>query len=237
MLSYVLLLLPLVPSAVSSSLLLSEGSDVVSVNSGGRRDDSDPTSDDGLTTARASSGEPDDYSPLLPSPAMATNGSDTLLVSPALIWNVTTTSSNSSVLAGAILRTQKVLFAWGQGSALNASTRDPTLDTVSITVVDADDSAASLQLHMDESYSLVVSAAGGAILMANTTWGALRGLETLTQLVDWCADGADYSGLAGHYQLRYAPWTIIDRPAFSHRGVMIDTGDFDARPLRDFFLH
>ena len=64
----------------------------------------------------------------------------------------------------------------------------------------------------DESYSLSVTA-GGATLQANTVVGALRGMETLLQLVQ-----ADHSG----YFLPSV--TIEDAPRFRWRGLMIDCG-------------
>ena len=71
---------------------------------------------------------------------------------------------------------------------------------------------------MDESYVLDVPSAvnGTATLRAPAVWGALRGLETLAQLVE-------YSPSSGRYLLRSAPWHIADRPQFAHRGLMIDT--------------
>nr|XP_025839501.1 beta-hexosaminidase subunit beta [Vulpes vulpes] len=64
----------------------------------------------------------------------------------------------------------------------------------------------------DESYSLVVKAPV-AFLKANRVWGALRGLETFSQLI---------------YQDSYGTFTInecniIDSPRFPHRGILIDT--------------
>ena len=51
------------------------------------------------------SGDPDDYSPLLPSPATASNGTTTLHVDPfSLAWSVV--KGNSSVLAGAVAPVQ-----------------------------------------------------------------------------------------------------------------------------------
>lgn len=46
--------------------------------------------------------------------------------------------------------------------------------------------------------------------------GALRGLETFSQLVLFDFD-------TGRYTLRFAPWTITDAPRFPHRGLMIDS--------------
>jgi len=47
-------------------------------------------------------------------------------------------------------------------------------------------------------------------------YGALRGLETFSQLVTFDFD-------SGGYVLANAPWAITDAPRFPHRGLMIDT--------------
>jgi hexosaminidase len=47
-------------------------------------------------------------------------------------------------------------------------------------------------------------------------YGALRGLETFSQLVEF-----DFETMA--YGVAYGPWAIIDEPRFPHRGLMIDT--------------
>lgn len=168
-----------------------------------------------LNAAAATAADPDDYSPLLPSPAHSTNGSTTLLVSDSMncTWDPSTGSA-TGVLAGAVARAKATIFAWGPSNLAPAGA--PILTALHIVVRDPDDSAASLQLGMDESYTLDVATSGtpAAVLRANSTWGALRGLETLTQLVDFAH---------GRYQLRFAPWHIEDRPAFPHRGVLIDT--------------
>lgn len=64
----------------------------------------------------------------------------------------------------------------------------------------------------DESYSLTIGA-GSARLRAATTVGALRGLETLQQLVAGRADGFVLPGVM-----------IEDRPRFPWRGLNMDTG-------------
>ncbi|CAL8072463.1 unnamed protein product [Calicophoron daubneyi] len=66
---------------------------------------------------------------------------------------------------------------------------------------------------MNETYSLAVSSRGIGIL-AKETWGALRALESLSQLM-WC--NSDRSKI-------FINQTFIeDAPRFVHRGVLIDT--------------
>ena len=59
------------------------------------------------------------------------------------------------------------------------------------------------QLGDDESYTLTVGSKFTATLAAKTVWGALRGLETFSQLVRFDFD-------AGAYFVRQAPWKIVD---------------------------
>jgi len=60
-----------------------------------------------------------------------------------------------------------------------------------------------------------------ATLWAETQVGALRGLETFSQLVkvQYANDGAPQRG----YVITHAPWLIIDSPRFQHREVLIDS--------------
>ena len=76
-------------------------------------------------------------------------------------------------------------------------------------------SEAMLQLGTDESYELNVTSSGAA-LHARTVYGALRGLETFSQMIVFDYDRHEYS-------LPGAPWAIRDAPRFTHRGVMLDT--------------
>jgi hexosaminidase len=93
---------------------------------------------------------------------------------------------------------------------------DQFLKTLDIYVTDA---TGVLTPDMDEDYSLSVSLEKGATLFAATVWGALRGMETFSQLVD-------FVGMNGEnvvWEITDLPLQIIDSPRFSYRGLMIDT--------------
>jgi hexosaminidase len=88
--------------------------------------------------------------------------------------------------------------------------KDPANVALVIGVKGADEAVQSVD--EDESYSLKVTASG-ATLQANTVVGALRGMETLLQLVQ-----PDHSA----YFLPAV--TIEDTPRFRWRGLLIDCG-------------
>jgi len=73
-----------------------------------------------------------------------------------------------------------------------------------------------LQLGTDESYSLNISSPN-ITLVANTTFGALRGLETFAQLLVPTYSG---NGVTVYY---INETYIFDFPRFSHRGYLLDT--------------
>ncbi|XP_069480723.1 beta-hexosaminidase subunit alpha [Ambystoma mexicanum] len=67
-------------------------------------------------------------------------------------------------------------------------------------------------LDSKENYTLSVSKES-CLLTAHTVWGALRGLETFSQLLWRAPDGAFYMNKT----------EIVDFPRFPHRGVLLDT--------------
>nr|POE79308.1 beta-hexosaminidase 2 [Quercus suber] len=91
---------------------------------------------------------------------------------------------------------------------LNFTTSSPPLQTLLVFVSDL---TAPLHHNVNESYSLTIPTWGPANLSAETVWGAMRGLETFSQLV-W---GDPLRVAVGLY--------IWDAPLFGHRGVVLDT--------------
>lgn len=120
--------------------------------------------------------------------------------------------SPSTDLIAALVRFDALTFS--QRALKPAQAPAALLSELLVTVADQ---SVPLQLGVDESYDLTIPADGSqATLNANTYYGALRGLETFSQLVNF-----NYSGHA--YVIGNAPWSISDAPRFAHRGVMIDT--------------
>ena len=113
--------------------------------------------------------------------------------------------------------------AWSEGSSSGGgsggddeseqqrATNDVTL---TVTVRDAE-STRMLATDEDESYELHISTDGGGTLTANSTIGAIRGLETYVQLLDYSDEG--------DVQLWGLPITVSDRPRWRYRGIKVDT--------------
>jgi len=100
------------------------------------------------------------------------------------------------------------MFAWGVHECAGSCVRRVTIGVGNASQV--------LQLGVDESYTLTVSASGDVAIEAPAVWGAMHALESLSQLVVW------ENATAG-YELANAPWAIVDAPRFQHRAVMIDS--------------
>ncbi|PVU91261.1 hypothetical protein BB559_004206 [Furculomyces boomerangus] len=72
----------------------------------------------------------------------------------------------------------------------------------------------NLDLQTDESYTLTVSQNGTIAINAQSTFGAIRGLETLSQL---------FISNQGRKFIKNVPINIQDSPVFKYRGLMLDT--------------
>ncbi|XP_055454423.1 beta-hexosaminidase subunit beta [Psammomys obesus] len=88
----------------------------------------------------------------------------------------------------------------------------PQLQQLQVSITLESQCDAFPSLSSDESYTLLVKEPV-ALLKANRVWGALRGLETFSQLI--------YQDLYGAFTINES--SITDSPRFAHRGILIDT--------------
>ncbi|XP_019855835.1 PREDICTED: beta-hexosaminidase subunit alpha-like isoform X4 [Amphimedon queenslandica] len=122
------------------------------------------------------------------------------------------TTSASTLLKSAMDRYYVIIFQSPAPFFPSGGATQPKgpLTTLYITVHSTDE---SLNLNTDESYYLNVGG-NGASITATTVFGAMRGLETFSQLIYHRPDG----GLAINEVTG-----IYDKPRFQYRGILIDT--------------
>ncbi|XP_066400251.1 beta-hexosaminidase 2-like [Miscanthus floridulus] len=129
-------------------------------------------------------------------------------------------SSGNPYLVSAAERYAKLLFKEMYRPIVRPAvnvTAENALETLTLAVSDL---AAPLQHGVDESYTLEILPTGSATVTAATAWGAMRGLETFSQL-SWRAGGR---GRGRDLLLVAAGVRVEDRPLYPHRGLMLDTG-------------
>jgi hexosaminidase len=125
----------------------------------------------------------------------------------ASTFSLTSVGASSAVLTSALARYSAMLFPYGPPSVPGGVV---THATVNVTGTDV-----ALRLGVDESYALATDAPGGGVsITAATCFGALRALETLSQLIQ-------YNLSSGTYFMPAA--AIADAPRFPFRGLMVDT--------------
>nr|XP_043616801.1 beta-hexosaminidase 1 [Erigeron canadensis] len=153
---------------------------------------------------------------LWPLPSELTSGNQTLTVNPNLSLSVFGNGSNSVIVKDAFDRYRNIIFKHHVGDKKLVG-----YDVSKLSVV-INSNNEELQLGVDESYTLLVvknnglSIIGEVNIEANTVYGALRGLETFSQLC-----GFDYGTKT--VQIYKAPWFIKDKPRFAFRGLLLDT--------------
>ncbi|KQK07755.1 beta-hexosaminidase 1 [Brachypodium distachyon] len=154
-----------------------------------------------------------------PLPKNFTSGTRTLAVDPDLALDPQGPGGAAAAVAEAFERYRSLIFAPWAHAARPASAK---YDVAKLTVVVAS-ADETLELGVDESYTIYVAASGGvnsivggATIEANTIYGAIRGLETFSQL---CVFNYDTKNVEVHN----APWYIQDEPRFAFRGLLLDT--------------
>ncbi|XP_019151420.1 PREDICTED: beta-hexosaminidase 1 [Ipomoea nil] len=153
---------------------------------------------------------------LWPLPSEFTSGNDILTVDPNLSLSVSGNGGSSVIVKEAFERYKHIIFK--HGSKL-AGSGDYDIKQLSVTV---HSDSEELQLGVDESYTLLVAKSNersivqGISIEANSVYGAVRALETMSQLCVF-----DY--VTKDVQVHNAPWLINDKPRFKYRGLMLDT--------------
>eukprot|EP01112_Ceratiomyxa_fruticulosa_P009797 TRINITY_DN2571_c0_g1_i1.p1 TRINITY_DN2571_c0_g1~~TRINITY_DN2571_c0_g1_i1.p1 ORF type:complete len:599 (-),score=91.60 TRINITY_DN2571_c0_g1_i1:147-1943(-) len=159
-----------------------------------------------------------------PYPQSFQNGSTTLSLNPNFFNFVGQTPWGQDILDNAFQRYKSLIFnANGlpahvpSGGAVfyrnYNNITNPTGSVFNLTVTVTSNTEVPLGYGVDESYQLIVSSE--AKLTANTVWGALRGIETFSQLVEWNGQ---------IYYIPNTPVQISDFPRFGWRGILLDTG-------------
>ncbi|RWS08663.1 beta-hexosaminidase subunit alpha-like protein [Dinothrombium tinctorium] len=124
-------------------------------------------------------------------------------------FRISSNLKDCDVLTAAIQRYEKFIFADVNG------TQNPLLPTLlQVNVFVNETSCAYPQQGDDEYYLLEISSVKQGVIEARTVWGALRALETLSQLVYQNEKTRAY--LVNETR-------IDDWPAYSYRGILIDT--------------
>ncbi|OAQ26076.1 glycoside hydrolase family 20 protein [Linnemannia elongata AG-77] len=153
-----------------------------------------------------------------PLPQNWERGSNTVKVSKSIRFEGK--GARQPIVSKAIKRYQDLMFKKEDYPMIpyNWSTTDnkPSRSTLSTVVIDIKSNDDHLDIDTDESYTLTVPVNGKAVLQAETVYGALHGLETLSQLVQYYPERKSY-------YVPNAPWKISDFPKYKHRGILLDT--------------
>ena len=131
-----------------------------------------------------------------------------LAVAPSFSFAAAPGSAGSAELSAALARAPLAAFPSGPPAAAGGGGA-PQLAVLSVFAA----AAPPLALGVNESYRIAVTADGAASLTAATTWGALRGLETFSQLCGWNATDGSYA---------VEVVEVADAPRFPFRGLMVD---------------
>jgi hexosaminidase len=155
---------------------------------------------------------------LWPEPQSISSGSAVVVLDPTFNFFVEDSTSDTVTLRYAFLRYKSITFPHTFSNSSSATSSNCKLTGLVFGVTSNDESHP--QLDTDESYSLQVPecGSGSSVATANaaTVYGALRALETFSQMVQYDFD-------TDVYLIRELPITIKDSPRFPHRGLMIDT--------------
>jgi hypothetical protein len=147
-----------------------------------------------------------------PMPVSSQYGSTPLFISSEILFKTKSHGNYADIktLSAAYERYQFIMFP----HSFSDDSNSPSVNEITVAVDNSSEDYP--QLDTDESYELSISDTGNASIVAATVYGALRALETLSQLVVYNYD-------LGSYLITNAPVYIEDYPRYQHRGLLLDT--------------
>ena len=144
--------------------------------------------------------------PFWPQPQSFSTGTDAVFLSTTFTFAI---QDQSDILSKAADRYINLISATEAPEGVNL---------ISKCIVDVsevvEDEYATLQLGVDESYTLIVDSSGSCSISSKTVWGALHAFETFSQIL--VRDG-------GSVVTNHAPVEVTDFSRFTHRGLLVDT--------------
>ncbi|RZC83982.1 hypothetical protein C5167_046768 [Papaver somniferum] len=151
-----------------------------------------------------------------PLPSKYTYGNNTISINHDLSLEISGNGGYSIIVSEGFQRYREIIFKH------HSRKKSGVLYDVNKLKIIVNSDNETLNLNVDESYSLFITAENGSSIIqgasieANTVFGALRGLETFGQLCSF-----DYGTKS--VQVYKAPWYIQDEPKFVFRGLLLDT--------------
>nr|AOW41676.1 glycoside hydrolase 20 [Lagenidium giganteum] len=128
----------------------------------------------------------------------------------------TTTTIPTLEAAWAWYRDEVIFAKYRRVQSNSATTLGNSDASVPLVITVEDGSEAAPQLDTAESYELQVTQTSGIAIKAATVYGAVRALETLSQLIRFDTSTSSYA-------ISHLPVVVTDSPRFAHRGLLIDT--------------
>ncbi|KAM8960830.1 LOW QUALITY PROTEIN: beta-hexosaminidase subunit beta [Pelodytes ibericus] len=157
------------------------------------------------------------FGSLWPLPQSVQISQDYMYINPAQFSFVhgsdSTVGPSCVVLQDAFRRYYEYTFAYSRSPSFAVKVSVGCLPELQVVITSQDHECdAYPTINSDESYKLTIED-GKSVLQATTVWGALRGLETFSQLV--------VKDEIGVFLVNKTQ--ITDAPRFAHRGVLLDT--------------